>query len=156
MAGNGATGRPQHGRPVSSISELSAPASQLAIGSLSVVEPPSEPLLLPLWQVTLTVAGNQSDPQLLARSLEQLSQERPFMMSIRYAEDRAELRYWDEAEDVDDAAALALRLWGDHRRSCDLPAWRVVGIEVLDRATVQARGNSGRPSAIIGTGVSRL
>ncbi|MGL5827992.1 MAG: hypothetical protein ACRC0L_00300 [Angustibacter sp.] len=151
MAGPGATGRPQP-----SARELTPFPSRLGVGSLSVVDPLSEPILLPLWQVTLTVSGKRADPQLLASSLEQLSAERPFMMAIRYAEDRAELQYWDEAEDVDDAAALALRLWGDHRRSCDLPAWRVVGIEVLDRATVQARGNAGRPSAIIGTGVSRL
>src|SRR3712207_8690624 len=47
--------------------------------------------------------------------------------------------------DVDDAAALALRLWGDHRVSCELPGWREVGLEVLNRDTVRARG-AGRPA----------
>ncbi|GMA85704.1 hypothetical protein GCM10025868_09540 [Angustibacter aerolatus] len=64
------------------------------------------------------------------------------------------LRYWDEAEDVDDAAALALRLWGDHRAACGLPSWRVVGLEVLDRDTVHARG-AGRPaSPLVAAGVT--
>lgn len=64
---------------------------------------------LPLWHVTLTVAGESVPGDLLRRALECLVHERPFMLAVRYSADRAELRYWDEAEDVDDAAALALR-----------------------------------------------
>ena len=109
---------------------------------------------LPLWHVTLTLAGDPFDPDILRRGLDRLVVERPFMLSVRYDECRAELRYWDEAEDVDDAAALALRLWGDHRASCDLPAWRVVGLEVLDRETVRSRG-AGRPAnPLIAAGVA--
>jgi hypothetical protein len=109
---------------------------------------------LPLWHVTLTVAGEPYDVELLRPGLDRLVVERPFMLSVRYDAGRAELRYWDEAEDVDDAAALALRLWGDHRVSCDLPAWRVVGLEVLDRGTVRARG-AGRPAnPLIAAGVA--
>jgi hypothetical protein len=111
---------------------------------------------MPLWHVTLTVAGDPvPDPRLRA-ALEQLVQERPFMLAVRYAEDRAELRYWDEAEDVDDAAALALRIWGDHRASCDLPAWRVVGVEVIDRDTVHARGADRPQTPLISAGVGPL
>jgi hypothetical protein len=95
---------------------------------------------LPLWHVTLTLAGEPLDAEALREGLDRLVFERPFMLSVRYDCNRAELRYWDEAEDVDDAAALALRLWGEHRLSCHLPAWRVVGLEVLDRDTVRARG----------------
>jgi hypothetical protein len=109
---------------------------------------------LPLWQVTLTVSGDPFDIEALRRGLDRLVEERPFMLSVRYDAFRAELRYWDEAEDVDDAAALALRLWGDHRVSCDLPAWRVVGLEVLDRGTVRARG-AGRPAnPLVAAGVA--
>ena len=109
---------------------------------------------LPLWHVTLTVAGEPFEPAALRTGLDRLVVERPFMLSVRYDATRAELRYWDEAEDVDDAAALALRLWGDHRVSCDLPAWRVVGLEVLDRETVRARG-AGRPAnPLIAAGVA--
>lgn len=111
---------------------------------------------MPLWHVTLTVAGEPvPDPQLRA-ALEQLVHERPFMLAVRYAEDRAELRYWDEAEDVDDAAALALRIWGDHRASCGLPAWRVVGVEVIDRGTVHARGADRPQTPLISAGVGPL
>ena len=55
-------------------------------------------------------------------ALERLAHERPFLLSARYAADRAELRYWEEARDLEDAAALALRLWGEHRLTADLPA----------------------------------
>src|SRR3954464_340261 len=94
------------------------------------------------------------DSTTLRDALERLPAERPFMVSMRYGLDRAELRYWDEAEDVDDAAALALRLWGEHRMSCQLPAWRVVGLEVLNRETVRARG-AGRPAnPLVAAGVA--
>ena len=109
---------------------------------------------MPLWHVTLTVAGEPSDVEAMRLGLDRLVVERPFMLSVRYDAGRAELRYWDEAEDVDDAAALALRLWGDHRVSCDLPPWRVVGLEVLDRETVRARG-AGRPAnPLVAAGVA--
>jgi hypothetical protein len=111
---------------------------------------------LPLWHVTLTVAGEAVDDESLRAGLEQLVQERPFMLAVRYASNRAELRYWDEAEDVDDAAALALRLWGDHRGSCGLPSWRVVGIEVIDRETVHDRGVDRPQTPLISAGVGPL
>ncbi len=111
---------------------------------------------LPLWHVTLTVAGDAVPGAELRPALEQLVQERPFMLAVRYADDRAELRYWDEAEDVDDAAALALRIWGDHRASCGLPSWRVVGVEVIDRDTVHARGADRPQTPLIVAGVVPL
>jgi hypothetical protein len=111
---------------------------------------------LPLWHVTLTVAGEPMPSGQLRAALEQLVEERPFMLAVRYSDDRAELRYWDEAEDVDDAAALALRIWGDHRTSCGLPAWRVVGVEVIDRDTVHARGADRPATPLIAAGVAPL
>lgn len=93
----------------------------------------------PLWHVTLTVSGEPVDPDELAVALRRLADERPFLLSARYAAERAEVRYWDEAADVGDAAAIALRLWTDHRDTAGLPRWRVVGLEVVDRATVRAR-----------------
>jgi hypothetical protein len=109
-----------------------------------------------LWHVTLTVAGGPIDPTTLRDALERLAAERPFMVSMRYGMDRAELRYWDEAEEIDDAAALALRLWGDHRASAHLPDWRVVGLEVLDRATMLARGEERNSSPLVAAGVRPL
>ena len=98
---------------------------------------------LKLWHVTVTFAGDCVPPAELRSGLERLAAERPFLVSARYGADRAEVTYWDEAEDVDDAAALALRLWADHRDSAGLPPWRAVGLEVLDRGTVHERGERG-------------
>ncbi len=109
-----------------------------------------------LWHVTLTVAGDAVDSTALRDALERLATERPFMVSMRYGLDRAELRYWDEADDLDDAAALALRLWGDHRVSAGLPDWRVVGLEVLDHGTMISRGDERNTSPLVATGVRPL
>jgi hypothetical protein len=92
-----------------------------------------------MWHVTLTMGGPARDSAEVRAALERLAHERPFMLSARYAADRVEVRYWEEAACVDDAAALALRLWGEHRDSADLPPWVVVGLEVVDRTTFQLR-----------------
>ena len=94
----------------------------------------------PLWHLTVTFAGPPTDPERLAASLRTLVEEQPFLATVRYAADRAEVSYWDEAEDIDDAAALGLRLWAEHRRTADLPDWHPVGLEVVDRDTLHARG----------------
>ena len=86
------------------------------------------------------------------RRLERLAHERPFLLSARYAADRAELRYWEEARDLEDAAALALRLWGEHRLTADLPPWRVAGLEVVDRATFQRRATDTPAPALVPAG----
>ena len=49
------------------------------------------------------------------------------------------MSYWEEGEEMVDAASLALRLWMEHRESADLPPWRVVGLEVVERETFQTR-----------------
>jgi hypothetical protein len=100
-------------------------------------EPPARPS--PMWHVTLTVVGDAVPAARIREALERLTGEQPFLLSARYAEDRAELRYWEEARDLEDAAALALRLWGEHRRTAKLPAWKIAGLEVVDRATFQRR-----------------
>jgi hypothetical protein len=107
---------------------------------------------LPLWHVTVTFAGSAVDPAELKNGLQRLTQESPFLASARYADDRVEVRYWDEAENIDDAAAMALRLWHDHRESTRLPEWHVVGLEVLDRETLRSRGDRGLipPALVLG------
>src|SRR5690606_3715665 len=62
-----------------------------------------------------------------------------FLLTSRYADDHAEIRYWEEARDLHDAAAGALRLWGEHRRTAGLPPWEIVGLEVIGRATCDHR-----------------
>jgi hypothetical protein len=95
-----------------------------------------------LWHVTLTVAGDARDAGDVLAALERLSAERPFLLTGRYAAERAELRYWDEALECADACAMALRLWFDHGKSAGLPPWQVVGLEVLDRDEYQRRAGT--------------
>jgi hypothetical protein len=72
-------------------------------------------------------------------ALTRLQNERPFLLSLRYDADRAELAYWEEGEEMVDAASLALRLWNEHRNSAALPPWKVVGLEVVEQETYQSR-----------------
>jgi len=92
-----------------------------------------------LWHVTVTVGGKPQDTSLTNEALVRLQAERPFIHSLRCSEDRAEVRYWEEADDMVDAASLALRMWTEHRISADLPAWKVLGLEVVDKETYQRR-----------------
>jgi len=99
-----------------------------------------EPVEAPrLWHVTLSVSGAETPLQEVRRGLEQLAHDHPFLLTSRYAPDHAEIRYWEEARDLHDAAAVALRLWGEHRHSARLPPWEIVGLEVIDRDTYHHR-----------------
>ena len=103
-----------------------------------------------LWYVTLTLGGEQIAAGDVLEALRRLADEQPFLLSGRYAGDRAELRYWEEATDCQDAAALALRLWGEHRASAGLPAWRVLGLEVVDESVHRERGTAAPMVAVGG------
>ncbi len=111
--------------------------------------PPAEDDL-PLWHVRVTLAGTATDAEQLGQALQRLCQMSPFLASVRYNAERAEVTYWDEAENADDAAALALRVWNDHRRSVGLPPWRVVGLEIVDRETRHVRGDHERSALATG------
>lgn len=86
------------------------------------------------WHVTLTVSGEPMEPTLVRAALLRLADERPFLSSLRFGADRAELQFWDEGESMIDVASLALRLWSEHRGSAQLPQWEVVGLEVVERS----------------------
>ncbi|MEU0064882.1 hypothetical protein ABZ085_16630, partial [Streptomyces albidoflavus] len=92
-----------------------------------------------LWHVTLSAAGQTTPLAEVRAGLEQLAHDHPFLLTSRYAEDHAEIRYWEEARDLHDAAAVALRLWGEHRQTAGLPPWEIVGLEVIDRETYHQR-----------------
>lgn len=92
-----------------------------------------------LWFITITVSGERVPPESVREALERLSEEQPFLASAGYASTRAEIRYWDESVDIEGAVAQALRLWSEHERSARLPAWKVVGLEVVDRDTARRR-----------------
>ena len=94
----------------------------------------------PMWHITLTVAGAAVPEPAIKAALERLSEEHPFLLSGRYAADRAEVRYWEEAADVATALRMAVLLWDEHAVSAQLPMWRVVGVEVVDRETFHRRG----------------
>lgn len=96
-----------------------------------------------LWHVTLTVGGETVPVEEIRAALERLAAEHRFLLDGRYADDRAEVRYWEEAEYLEDAAAMALRLWGEHRATAQLPHWEVLGLEVLERETFHQRGRTG-------------
>ncbi len=92
-----------------------------------------------LWHVTVTVAGAPMEPLIVRAALQRLSALRPFMSSLRFGPDRAELVYWDEADSLVDAASLALRLWNEYRDDAALPSWEVVGLEVVERELRSSR-----------------
>ena len=93
-----------------------------------------------LWHVTVTVAGDSVEALIVRSALRRLSDQRPFLHSMKYSGDRAEIQYWEEAETLLDASSLALRVWNEYRDSAGLPRWEVVGLEVLERAVFQSRG----------------
>lgn len=106
-----------------------------------------------LWHITLSVSGTETPLKEVRRGLEQLANDHPFLLTSRYANDHAEIRYWEEARDLHDAAAVALRLWGEHRSSAKLPPWEIVGLEVIDRETYHLRiaeGYGPPPAAPVG------
>ncbi|MFI1809786.1 hypothetical protein ACH414_05520 [Streptomyces sp. NPDC020422] len=106
-----------------------------------------------LWHITLSVSGKEAPLKEVRRALEQLAHDHPFLLTSRYANDHAEIRYWEEARDLHDAAAVALRLWGEHRQSAKLPPWEIVGLEVIDRETYHQRiaeGYGPPPAAPVG------
>jgi hypothetical protein len=106
-----------------------------------------------LWHVTLSVSGAEAPLAEVRRGLEQLAHDHPFLLTSRYAVDHAEIRYWEEARDLHDAAAVALRLWGEHRQTAQLPPWEIVGLEVIDRETYHQRiaeGNGPLPATPVG------
>lgn len=93
-----------------------------------------------LWHVTVTVAGDPVEPLVVRNALRRLSDQRPFLHSLKYNAVRAEIQYWEEAETLLDASSLALRVWNEYRDSAGLPRWEVVGLEVIERTVFQSRG----------------
>jgi hypothetical protein len=96
-----------------------------------------------LWFVKVTVGGDSLVPNRVQKALQRLSVERAFLVSARYGEDRAEIRYWDECDDADEAIRQALSLWGDDEVATRLPGWRVIGLEVVDQPTARRQWDRG-------------
>ena len=62
-----------------------------------------------LWHVTLTVGGPAVPAEGVRAALERLAAEQPFLLSGRYSDNCAEVRYWEEAEDCADACVFLMR-----------------------------------------------
>lgn len=92
-----------------------------------------------LWHVTVTLTGEPMATPLVRRAMERLAEERPFLGSAEASADRAVISYWDEGDSMIDVASLALRLWDEHRVTAGLPAWEVVGLEVLEKSIREDR-----------------
>ncbi|WP_405780821.1 hypothetical protein [Streptomyces sp. NBC_00859] len=124
-----------------------------ASGEQRPQKPGDDAPLSKLWHITLSVSGGAAPLREVRRGLEQLAHDHPFLLTSRYADDHAEIRYWEEARDLHDAAAVALRLWGEHRSTSKLPPWEIVGLEVIDRETYHLRiaeGYGPPPAAPVG------
>ena len=96
-----------------------------------------------MWFVKVTVGGDPLVPHRVEKALERLSVERAFLVSARYGDDRAEVRYWDECDDADEAIRQALSLWGDDEVTTRLPGWKVIGLEVVDQPTARRQWDRG-------------
>ena len=117
--------------PVDTVRELRPGAQAGATGPAAPEER--------LWHVVLSVAGENIPLTALRAGLERLAHDHSFFLTARYATGHAEIRYWEQARDLHDAAAIALRLWGEHKATAGLPPWEIVGLEVVDRATYHKR-----------------
>jgi hypothetical protein len=93
-----------------------------------------------LWHVTITVAGEPVEPLLVRSALARLGEQRPFIDSVAFTGDSAELQFWDEGDSMLDVASLALRLWTEYREPAGLPSWEVVGLEVVEKSLHDRRG----------------
>lgn len=97
-----------------------------------------------MWHVVITTAGSALPLDDIRDALARLSDSHQFLLSARYATDRAEVRYWDESGHVRDIAARAFSVWTDYSEIAGLPPWEVVGLEVIERDAFHAR-LGGRP-----------
>ena len=102
------------------------------------------------WHVAITLSGDPVEPLLVRAALLRLSEERPFLESMRFSGERAEIQFWDEGESMLDVASLALRLWSEHRDSAGLPRWEVVGLEVVEKG-LRERGSDSAGSSLRST-----
>jgi hypothetical protein len=96
-----------------------------------------------MWFVKVTLGGDPLDPEQLKPILERLALERSFVVSVRYDRDRAEIRYWDEADQPDAVAQQAISLWGDEEVAQQLPGWQLTDLQVCDRPTARRQWDRG-------------
>ena len=96
------------------------------------------------WHVTLTLAGEPSEPLIIRGAMQRLNDERQFLDSVISNGHSVEIQFWDEGENMLDVASLAMRLWNEHRESARLPDWEVVGLEIVEKDLRDRRTTLGR------------
>lgn len=106
-----------------------------------------------LWHVTVTVHGQPQTTDRLQLGLQSVAFGHGIDLSARYSPDTVELRYWDEGSDCRVVVGHALSLWDEYRDEVDLPAWPVVGVEVLDRPSFRRRFPQGGDPELFAPGV---
>ncbi|MDW6062788.1 hypothetical protein SAZ11_38275 [Streptomyces sp. FXJ1.4098] len=153
MPKEGALPEEAAGRTLTSVGTVGAGVGE-APDAMGVADAPGVPSeATRMWHVTLSLSGAEAPLRDVRQALERLAHDHPFLLTSRYANDHAEIRYWEEARDLHDAAAVALRLWGEHRSTAKLPPWEIVGLEVIDRETYHQRiaeGYGPPPAAPVG------
>jgi len=107
--------------------------------TLRSVPPSDSSAALRMWHVTVTVSGTPTSAEQVRRPLERLNIQHPFLLGAPSSGERAEIRYWEEARDMDTAAQAASAMWADNAVNARLPDWDVVALQVLDRATYLSR-----------------
>ena len=98
------------------------------------------------WHVTLTLAGDPVEPLIVRAPCSGSASSTSSWTPCSSTGDSAEIQFWDEGETMLDVASLAMRVWNEHRESANLPAWEVVGLEVLEK-TVRESPDLGRRNA---------
>ena len=107
-----------------------------------------------MWHVVITTTGAALPVEEVRGAIERLAESHQFLLSARYATDRAEVRYWDESAHVRDIAARAFSVWTEYSEIAALPPWEVVGLEVIERDAFHARLGD-RPARRAGDPVAR-
>ncbi|MFF0739601.1 hypothetical protein ACFYVL_04290 [Streptomyces sp. NPDC004111] len=109
-----------------------------------------------LWHITLSVCGPAAPLAEVRRALERITHDFPALVNARYAADRAELRYWNEALHLPGATGAALDFWSAHRQGTVLREWGVSGLEVLGRKFYRQRMAGGPYSVMRGDRVALM
>ena len=110
-----------------------------------------------LWHVTLTLSALTEVAENLRDELERLVIAHGVGLSVRYQEQTLELRYWDEGSSCQRVTHNTLKLWESYQNDLGLPAWNVVGLEVVSHETFQRRkSEGGRQAELFSPGVAPL
>ena len=108
--------------------------------------------LRPLWFVTVTLSGRPLAADLVHDGLQQLNETRAFLVSTRYDDQRAEVRYWDEGATARDTTRQALALWRYKDVDVGLPGGTLSGLVVVDRAAARREWLHGQHPTVVALG----